>query len=222
MSAGEEMKFLLDVPPARYRERAPHFPNLVVGQLFTPLTRYSSVGVPFAIDNGAFTKFDEKAFLSLLERESDRKQECLFVAVPDIVGSAIRTLEVFMGWSWRIEQWPLALVAQDGIEDQPIPWSMISAIFIGGSTQFKESIAAEQCVKAGLALGKHVHIGRVNTVARFMKFQEMGAHTCDGSGVSRFDWMLDAIARGDVADGQKSIFEKDEFNDVEVESGAVS
>jgi hypothetical protein len=43
---------------------------------------------------------------------------------------------------------------------------------------------------------KHIHIGRVNTLKRFRHFDKLGAHTCDGSGVSRFDHMLDAIAAG--------------------------
>ncbi len=63
-----------------------------VGQLLTPLTRYTlrDPGRPWAIDNGAFAGFDARAFLSLLEREKHHRENCLFVTVPDVVGAARR------------------------------------------------------------------------------------------------------------------------------------
>src|SRR5262245_14262922 len=110
-----------------------------VEQLFTPLTRYSPQNIEqrFAIDNGAFSNFEPKNFISLLRRESYRKDLCRFVAVPDVVGSALRTLEVFEHWKSQLDGWPIALVAQDGQENLPIPWTEIAAIFIGGSTDWK-------------------------------------------------------------------------------------
>jgi hypothetical protein len=41
-------------------------------------------------------------------------------------------------------------------------------------------------VKSAVILGKHVHIGRVNTQERYELFANLGAHTCDGSGVARY------------------------------------
>ena len=109
-----------------------------VQQLLTPLTRFKlqRPDANFAIDNGAFSQFNGKAFESLLAREFNRREQCLFVCVPDVVGSARRTLEVFEHWKESLEDWPLALVAQDGQQDLPIPWDEIDAIFIGGSTEF--------------------------------------------------------------------------------------
>lgn len=167
-----------------------------VGQLLTPLTRFNlqNKNGKFAIDNGAFSKFEAKGFMSLLDREKERRQNCIFVAVPDVVGSARRTLEVFQRWKGIISAWPLALVAQDGQEDLEIPWDDIAAIFLGGSTKFKVSDEAAQIVKAAKALDKWVHAGRVNDPQRFKHFEEMGVDSCDGSGISQYSHMRRAIA----------------------------
>ena len=95
-----------------------------VGQLLTPLTRFrwQADQRPWAIDNGGFSRFDEKAFMSLLEREEYHKDECLFVVSPDVVGSARRTLEIFERWKNRLSGWKIALCIQDGQQDLPIPW----------------------------------------------------------------------------------------------------
>ena len=185
------MKFLLDSAPHKISPD-----ELIYGQLLTPLSNYRVGEHPFAVDNGGFSRFDAEAFLRLLAKSKDFRDQCLWVACPDVVGAARRTLELFDLWSDELFPWPLALVAQDGLEDLPIPWRGCAAIFIGGTTHWKESQAAADVVKAGLAARKHVHVGRVNTITRFRKFDALGAHTCDGSGIVRFGWMLDRIRRG--------------------------
>ena len=169
--------------------------GMMVEQLLTPLTKYKRVrpGARYAIDNGAFSAWDEKGFLSLLDREWEARDLCRFVAVPDIVGSARRTLEVFAHWAPKLTGWPLALVAQDGQEHLPIPWESIEAIFIGGTNDFKLGRAAEQAVRAAKMLGKWVHVGRVNTPERLEYFERMGADSIDGSGLARFSWMREVI-----------------------------
>jgi len=166
-----------------------------VEQLLTPLTRYKlqRPDSRFAIDNGAFSSFDVKAFNALLAREFDRRHNCIFVCAPDVVGSARRTLEVFHRWKTKLIDWPVALVAQDGQQDLEIPWDEIKAIFIGGTTEFKLSKHTEQIVKAAKALDKWVHVGRVNTPGRFEYFEKMGADSIDGTGLSRYSGMRDAI-----------------------------
>jgi hypothetical protein len=166
-----------------------------VEQLLTPLTRFKAQQpeARFAIDNGAFAGFDRQAFESLLSRESHRRHLCRFVAAPDVVGSARRTLEVFDRWYERLCQWPLALVAQDGQEDLSIPWELIAAVFIGGSTEWKLSFHAQAVIKAAQALNKWVHIGRVNKPARFEYFEKLGADSIDGTGLARYTWMREDI-----------------------------
>lgn len=167
-----------------------------VGQLLTPLTRYvrRDLDRPWAIDNGAYANFNRDAFLSLLAREQEHKQTCLFVAVPDVVGSGRRTLEVFAHWQLQLTGWPLALVCQDGQEHLPIPWSDICAVFIGGSTNWKCSHHAAEIVKAAKAIGKWVHAGRINHGNRWDHFEKLGTDSIDGTGISRFSHMRKSIA----------------------------
>lgn len=166
-----------------------------VEQLLTPLTRYrlQRPDSRFAIDNGAFSRFDGKAFDALLAREFERRHNCIFVCAPDVVGSARRTLEIFTRWEGKLKDWPIALVAQDGQQDLEIPWDSIKAIFIGGSTEFKMSIYTKQIIQCAKTLGKWVHVGRVNTPDRFEYFEEMGADSIDGTGLSRYSGMREAI-----------------------------
>lgn len=168
-----------------------------VEQLLTPLTRFrrQHINAHFAIDNGAFAGFKRDDFLSLLAREHGNCHLCRFVAVPDVVGSARRTLEVFETWRYKMGGWPLALVMQDGQEDLDIPWNGIDAIFIGGSTEWKMSDAAADCVRAAKALNKPkwVHAGRVNAPGRFEHFEKLGADSIDGTGLSRYSWMRERI-----------------------------
>lgn len=175
-------------------ELSPH----PVEQLLTPLTRYRRVrpDAHFAIDNGAFKRFDRAAFEALLAREYDNRHLCRFVCAPDVVASARRTLECFKAWRERLNDWPVALVAQDGQENLPIPWEQIDAIFIGGSTEFKESRAAVDIIKTAQILGKWTHVGRVNDPHRFDKFLELGVDSVDGTGLARYTWMRQRIATG--------------------------
>lgn len=167
-----------------------------VGQLLTPLTRYHlrDPARPFGIDNGFYSAQDIPAFMSLLAREEARRDKCLFVSSPDVVGSARRTLELFEHWRVKLDGWRVALVCQDGQEDLPIPWADIDAVFIGGSTNWKCGPHAEHIVRAAKALEKWVHIGRVNTPMRFDHFDKLGADSCDGNGIGQRTHMREAIA----------------------------
>lgn len=170
-----------------------------VGQLLTPLTRYRlrEPNRPWAIDNGAFSRFDEKAFLALLAREEHHKANCKFVCAPDVVASAQRTLEVFDIWEPRLQGWNVALVCQDGQESLPIPWGRIAAVFIGGSTTWKLSDHAKRiCQVAKHHFGKWVHVGRVNDEGRYAGLEEWGCvDSVDGSGLARYSHMRQAIAK---------------------------
>lgn len=167
-----------------------------VGELLTPLTRRKWKGRKFGLDNGAFASFSVDGFRRLLDRMLPHKKHCLFVAAPDVVGSAIRTLEVFEHWYPELRPWPIAIVAQDGAESLVLPWSRCSAVFVGGSTAFKLSIAAEQIIKAAQAMGKWVHVGRVNTPDRMDKFLALGVDSIDGTGLARYSHMRKAIKTG--------------------------
>ena len=176
-----------------------------VGQLLTPLTgfRLYRPDSPWAIDNGAFAGFDAKAFKSRLQRQENDKRNCKFVTAPDVVASARRTLEVFERWKNQLAGWPIALAMQDGQEELPIPWEDISAIFVGGSTNWKIGLHATACIQAAKALGKWVHVGRVNDPARFAHFLNLGVDSIDGSGIARYSHMREAIGK---RDNQEKLF----------------
>jgi hypothetical protein len=193
------MNVLMDGPAKRVLAAERQY-DFVVGQLVSPLTSFAYLGFPFAVDNGCFSGFREKRFLAILDRQREARKDCLFVAAPDVVGSARRTLEVFDTWGPALEGWPVALVAQDGIEDLAIPWSDLAAIFVGGSTAWKMGPHAADVVRAARILGKHVHVGRVNTPRRYKHFCDLGANTCDGTGLSRYSWMLKRIAAAEYED----------------------
>jgi len=204
------MKFLIDKSKEHVVRKMKLHTDFVCGQLLTPLTRYANAGVTFAIDNGAFSSFDSAAFAGLLRRNATHKENCLFVTIPDVVGSCRRTLEVWRRRGAFCQHWPLAFVAQDGSEDLEIPWDEFDCLFIGGKDPWKDSQASIDLVKTAKILGKHVHIGRVNTHRRFELFSSVGADTCDGSGVAMYDHMLQRIAAGADSSGQSSFLSPEE------------
>ena len=163
------MKFLLDTRGDEINRK--WHPEFVSGQLLTPLTRYADWGGFYAIDNGAFSGFPEKAFRSLLERQKHARDRCRFVTCPDIVGNGRRTLEL---WQYRhrwLSGWPAALVLQNGIEDMEIPWRDCAAVFIGGVDPWKESQACgsgPHCEDSGNlgACREGEHLWTLETICR--------------------------------------------------------
>lgn len=163
----------------------------IASDVFGILTSYKHKGVPSGIvhglpwagDNCAFTGFEAQRFTEWLERMIPHRANCLFIAVPDVVGDAAATLARYVTWAEAMEGWPLAYVCQDGSEGHEIP-SSAKALFIGGTTAWKESEAAIAMIQRGQALGLHIHIGRVNWGKRYRMFRvlEGSKHfTCDGT-----------------------------------------
>ena len=197
------MKFLIDTSPATLARRKS---DLIGGQFITPLTGYRNWGGAYAIDNGAFSGFDERNFVRILKRDEQNREQCLFVTIPDVVGSCRRTLEVWKHRSRWVNGWKMAVVAQNGAEDMDIPWDEFHCLFLGGIDPWKDSQAAADVVKTAKILGKHIHIGRVNTIKRYKHFCSLGADTCDGSGIAMYDHMLERIEQGLSDDAQPNLF----------------
>jgi hypothetical protein len=118
---------------------------------------------------------------------------CRFVACPDVVKNARRTLECFRHWQPRLAKWPVAFVCQDGQEHLDIPWDNCAAVFIGGSTDWKMSEHAAAIVKASKVIGKWCHVGRINTPGRLDYFTDLGADSCDGTGLVQYSHMRKKI-----------------------------
>lgn len=204
------MKFLVDTSPAKMVGMAKR--DLVLGQLCTPLTCYKNWGGVFALDNGAYSGLDREAWFRLLKKHEEHMERCLFCVIPDIVGNARRTHELYGMITQDSRTHPYtrkwAYVMQDGVEDSPINWNAMRYIFIGGTDRFKDSSAAYDIVKTAKAIGIPVHVGRVNGITRYRKYADLGADTCDGSGIARYDHMLDKLERKASEPEEPDMFEK--------------
>lgn len=184
------MKFLIDGSANRIKVRRQQANELIEGQLLTPLTKYRRCEKVFGIDNGGFTGAKIEGFTKIIKNQFDAKDYCLFAAVPDKVGNHKETLMMWNDYQHIADGYKKAFVVQDGFDEWP---SNADAVFIGGSTEFKDSYECELIVKSALENNMHVHIGRVNCFDRFYHFHRLGAHTCDGSGVSMYDHMIERI-----------------------------
>jgi hypothetical protein len=144
----------------------------------------------WAADNDCFQGLDERAYRRMLDR-LEGIAGCLFVTVPDVVGDAATTLAQFDAWRPELQRrgFPLGLVAQDGmtIADLEARLDDVAALFIGGSTEWKEGPEAAELAVAAKRAGKWVHWGRVNTRRRFDLIVATGAaDSFDGSKWARF------------------------------------
>lgn len=87
---------------------------------------------------------------------------------------------------------PIAIVAQDGAIVDDVPWDMIDALFIGGSTAWKEGAGAAFLIGAARHRNKWVHIGRINSLRRLNAFRTLSwlggvnPNSFDGGQFSRF------------------------------------
>jgi hypothetical protein len=180
---------MLDCSPAKIKEYSKKY-NYSFAQLRTPLTAYGLSGQVYGLDNGCFSKFNKKTWRRLVAEAKDNPP--VFVCAPDIVGDARRTLELFDQFYDEIYPLPIALVLQDGIGNFDIDWNRVNAVFVGGSDAFKVSDEAINACKVAKMLDKWVHVGRVNTASRVANWIGL-ADSIDGSGISKYDHMLEAV-----------------------------
>jgi len=176
----------LSVPPVTMDHRA-----LVeaskLGVMLTPRVGRSVASASawpiWAADNGCFSaaqSFDLAVYLAWLDRMRV-VSGCLFATAPDVVGDAAAT------WERSREVLPAlralgycaALVIQDGISC--VEWHEIDAVFIGGSTDFKFSHAANDVLLEAKSRGLWAHMGRVNSWRRWERCAAAGYDSCDGT-----------------------------------------
>lgn len=164
-----------------------------VGHLITPanwnrIDLAMASGRPVAFDNGCGPRqdgtpgtLDEAAYLAMCEEVARLRpvspSPVLWVAAPDAVGDPYETRRLWRQW-WPILSrmgLPAAWVAQDGCErDELAMWGGPRCVFIGGSTDYKESEAARRLCRIAKEMGKLVHIGRVNSERRLRLFDDIG------------------------------------------------
>lgn len=139
--------------------------------------------LPFAVDNGAFGGFEEDRWKALLRWVCLSGYKPMWVAVPDFVGDAEKTIEMWETHKEEAERygWPLAFVLQDGIKKEDVPKDA-QVVFVGGSTEWKEKTVEYWCNEF-----PRVHVGRVNGYRMLRKCADAGAESCDGTGWGRGD-----------------------------------
>jgi hypothetical protein len=152
----------------------------------------------WAMDNGCFAGFDEGAFVRMLERFSGlggralRATGVTDLRPPDAYSSSRPMCWRMLLRRWRWPFWsqlirglgyPVAFVAQDGQTVDALP-ADLDALFIGGSTAFKEGPIAGTLCGYAKARGLWVHMGRVNSKRRLKIAQAFGVDSYDGTGVN--------------------------------------
>lgn len=176
-----------------------------VGLLCSPDNSYHLRAGKFAavaFDNGTFGLWQMEQGLSFslqgqlpqvalwtnwLDRMTDHvaPESVLFCAVPDVVGDAARTLELFRLYGDRPRRFGFknALVAQNGLENmlEEIDWDAVDVVFLGGSTEWKLGAGAAAVVREAKSRGKWVHMGRVNSGRRMEYAASIGVDSCDGT-----------------------------------------
>lgn len=144
-------------------------------------TRLNS-GVPWCLDNGVFVgKFDETFWLAKIEALREYLPTCLFIVIPDVIGNSAETLAQFSHYRNMVKDFPVALVSQDGIKEQEIniPWNDFDCLFVGGSDEHKLGKEGAWIIQEAKKRNKWVHVGRVNSVSRILKFWQ--ADSWDGT-----------------------------------------
>lgn len=160
-----------------------------LGGFLTPRTGNSLKtldGLVYGCDNAAFNKFDEAKFFKMLNKI--KGQNTKFVCCPDVVGNGQKTLELFEKWYVIIKEYnlPVAIVLQDGMRLNDIPFEKIDSVFIGGTDKFKLGTEVREIVRMAKLNNKWVHMGRVNSNKRLEYAFSIGCDSVDGSGYSMF------------------------------------
>lgn len=162
-----------------------HIKAGTLGYIDTPLQgNRRPIGVSWCADNSCFSdKFDEVKWWAWLEKHSNHASTCSFATAPDVVGDAKATLARSLPWLPRIRAlgYPVAFVAQDGIEHTEVPWNDFDALFIGGTTDFKLGPIARAYAKEAKTRDKWLHMGRVNSLKRFRYAAAIGCDSVDGT-----------------------------------------
>lgn len=176
-----------------------------VGALLTPDAGNGTppAGQEWAADNSCFGGLNAPKWLRLLAKLARSPRKPLWVTCPDKVADAGETWRLYLLWApvLRSLGLPVALVLQDGLESfkwrsyLPATWDEIAAVFVGGSSAWKQSEHAERFCREAKERGKLVHVGRVNTRARIRLVARWGVvDSIDGSGWSR--WGAKRIGKG--------------------------
>lgn len=147
-------------------------------------------GVTWCADNGCFGDGypgDDAWWAWLTEKAAGNEATCLFAVAPDVVGDAWATHLRSMPWLAKIRGLgiPAAYVLQNGARADRLPWDHFDVLFIGGDDAFKLGATARAIVREAKERGKHVHMGRVNSLKRIRYANAIGCDSVDGTFIAR-------------------------------------
>jgi len=185
--------------PTLQPHRTPSLGRLVQPRHYSSLEQTVRSGMPWAADNDCFQGLCHRRYCLMLDRlhealiaanDGERRGECwqgrpLFVTVPDAVADSRTTAHLWGVWAHAVRRrgLPLAFVAQNGCDrpNMSPPWREFDAVFIGGDTAWKLGPEARRIVRICKERGKHVHMGRVNTLRRLRYAESIGVDSVDGT-----------------------------------------
>ncbi|WP_433078949.1 hypothetical protein ACQP1P_38785 [Dactylosporangium sp. CA-052675] len=158
----------------------------LLGQIATPAAGNRVVaGREWCADNAVFAGRypGDAAYLTWLARLRPHRRSCRFVVAPDVVGDARATLDrsLPMLQAIRAAGYPVALAAQNGLEDLYVPWDAFDCLFLGGDTAWKLGPHAAALTAQAKHHGKWVHMGRVNSWERLRIARQFGCDSVDGT-----------------------------------------
>lgn len=171
---------------AAVRSLFDRFPGRI-GHLMSPQGWRAPWG-EYALDNGAFGAWKNgrdwtpEPYLALCDKAVSFGRAPRWVVVPDSVGDRADTLRLWAEWSPKVRAtygWPLAFAVQDGMTEPDIPEDA-EVLFIGGTTKWKWGNLPRWC-----AMGRRVHVGRVNSPRALRRCVELGVESVDGTGWTR-------------------------------------
>ncbi|MAH49035.1 hypothetical protein CMI37_24620 [Candidatus Pacearchaeota archaeon] len=153
---------------------------------------------PYALDNGAWgchqqgKPFDSDAFLWALDRIGAGAD---WVVAPDIVGGGLDSLSLTSTWLDRIDHALVLIAVQDGMEPEDVRPLLTSGrgLFLGGTTEWKLKTIA-QWGNFARQVDCYFHVGRVNTARRIRMSQCAGAHSVDGTSVTKWACTIDLLS----------------------------
>jgi len=147
---------------------------------------------PYALDNGAWGCFQQErdfnvnAFRWAITRLGSGAD---WIVIPDIVEGGLESLRFSESWLHELLPVPsvLLLAVQDGMAPSDVEHlvSPSIGIFLGGSTEWKLDTMRDWGALAAKN-NAYFHVGRVNSMRRIYRCQLAGAHSFDGTSVTKY------------------------------------
>jgi len=161
-------------------------------------------GFRYALDNGAWTAYQQQApfnFVKFVKALAAYGANADWVVAPDIVEGGAASLELSLSWLRYVqsETTRVLIAVQDGVVHNDIAAYLKQdvGIFIGGSTPWKLATLG-YWGDLGRRCNCWVHVGRVNSMRRIRLCAVAGAHSFDGTSVTKFPSTLPRLHRAVV------------------------